>query len=71
MKGTAKGVAAGTAAGNSLAYFAIWWAGKKYGVVFDDPLMAMAMGATLISIFLLELKSLVRWIGGLFSKNED
>jgi hypothetical protein len=60
--GTAGGNAIGIGVGNSIAYFLIWYGERYHEIVFDDPLLAMAMGGALVSGLLLELKLLV---GGL------
>lgn len=56
------GNAYGPATGNAIAYFAIWYAGWKYKVSFDDSELAIAMGGALATTLILELRRAGSWI---------
>lgn len=53
----------GPATGNALAYFAIWYAGWKHNVKFDDGELAIAMGGALMTTLILELRRTFSWLG--------
>ena len=62
------GTAVGLGVGNGITYFIIWYATAYKGVVFADPLMAMAMGGAIVSALLLELKRIGAMIGLVFNR---
>lgn len=53
----------GVGVGNALAYFGLQYAEYKYKVVFDDPVVAMAMAGALVSAGLLELRRVFGALG--------
>jgi hypothetical protein len=62
------GNAVGLGMGNAVAYFMIWY-GKTYkDIVFDDPLLAMAMLGALVSGLLLEFKRLGQGVKYVFDR---
>lgn len=58
----------GIGAGNGVAFFLLWWFETKHGIVFDDPVVAMAMGGGLLSILFMELGKLGRAIKYVFDR---
>lgn len=42
--------------GNGIAYFALWYAGYKYNIEFNDPEMALVFAGGIIGSVLLELR---------------
>ena len=62
------GTAVGLGVGNGITYFIIWYVTTYKGVVFADPLMAMAMGGAVVSALLLELKRIGAMIGYVFNR---
>lgn len=62
------GNAIGLGVGNGVAYFLIWYGANYKGVVFDDPLLAMAMLGALVSSFFLELKRIGNGIRYVFDR---
>jgi len=59
----ATAVGGGAAFGNGIAYFAIWYAGYKYDLKFDDPELALAMGGAVIASLLLYVTSFLAIVG--------
>ena len=45
----------GIGSGNAFAYFGMKYLAVKYGVTFDDPAVAVAMGGTAIGVVFMEL----------------
>jgi hypothetical protein len=62
------GTAVGLGVGNGIAYFLIWYGETYKSIVFDDPLLAMAMLGALVSAFLLELKRIGAMIAYVFNR---
>ena len=62
------GASVGVGAGNAVAYFGIELLEHFQNFVFDEPVVAMAMGGALISIFFLELGKIGRGIKYVFDR---
>jgi hypothetical protein len=62
------GATLGVSSGNAIAYFGLQWLEYKHGFKFADPVVAMAMGGALVSIFFLELGKLGRGIKYVFDR---
>lgn len=68
MKKTVASSVTAPATGNAIAYFGLWWLGRKYGYTFDDPELAMAMGGALVATLLFELRRLGSGVVYIFNR---
>lgn len=54
--------------GNGIAYFALWYAGYKYNINFNDPEMALVFAGGIIGSLLLEMRRIGAGIAFVISK---
>ena len=68
MKASAAGSSIGPTLGNGIAYFALWYASKEYGVTFEDPEMALLFAGGVIGSLLLEMRRMGGGIVYIFNR---
>lgn len=57
------GNSVGVGFGNAVAYFGLKYAEWKHGIVFDDPVVAMAMAGAIVSVGILEARRVTLAVG--------